>query len=467
MRPVVVIGAGVSGLATALALARRGIPVRVLEESDRVGGALRTERALGYQYEAGPYALFDNEPRLRELIDEVGLAPRLQHASKASGTRHLVLHGALKPLPPGTKMLTGGPLSFGARMRILMEVVASRPATDDESVLEFGRRHVGDEVTRVLLEPLVGLLYAGDIARLSAKSCFPALYEVERRHGSLARGIVDEYRQGVRAGAWLPVGGNVISFEGGLEELPRAMAAKLGEASVRLRAAATRVWPYADGVRVELASGEEVSASTAVLAVPAGAAARLLAGCSPQAEALLEQVRYAPVAVVHLSFPVAEVSADLNAFGFLVPASEGLPVRGCVFASSLFPGRAPEGRCLLSVVLGGSRLPDLVAQPPEALVRMASSAVRRLLGVPKEPVFARAATWPQALPQYEVGTERRNAALRSELARLGPVHFAGNAWDGAFVGECVRRADAVAEQVAAQLARHPRRTMSGVELPRA
>ncbi len=466
MRPVVVIGAGVSGLATALALSRRGIPVRVLEESDRVGGSLRTGRSEGYQYELGPYALFDNEPKLRELIEEVGLSPRLQHATSASGTRHLVLHGALKPLPPGPRMLTGGPLSLSARMRLLMEVVASRPAADDESVLEFGRRHVGEEATRVLLEPLVGLLYAGDIARLSAKSCFPALTEVERRHGSLARGILDEYRQGLRAGAWLPVGGNVISFERGLEELPRAMAARLGDA-LRLRTAATRVWPSADGARIELASGEEVSASTAVLAVPAGVAAQLLSGCSPQAEALLRQIPYAPLAVVHLGFPVAEVSANLRAFGFLVPACEGLPLRGCVYSSSLFPGRAPEGHCLLSVILGGARVPDIVVQPEEALVRMASSAVRRLLGIPKEPVFARAATWPQALPQYEVGTERRNAALRAELARLGPVHFAGNAWDGAFVGECVRRADAAAEQVAAQLKRHPRRTMSGVELPRA
>ena len=171
--------------------------------------------------------------------------------------------------------------------------------------------------------------------------------------------------------------------------------------------------------------------------------------------------------MVHLGFPVAEIAADLDAFGFLVPASEGLPVRGCVFTSSLFAGRAPAGHCLLSVVLGGARMPDIVVQEPQTLIRMATSVARRLLGIPKEPVFARACTWPRALPQYEVGTERRNGALRSELARLGPVYFAGNAWDGAFVGECVRRADSLAEQVASQLESHPRRSMSGIELPRA
>lgn len=466
MRPVAIIGAGVSGLATALALARRGIPVRVLEESDRVGGALRTGRADGYQFEQGPHTLFDAEPTLRELIDRIGLRQRVLTASRATGTRYLALQGALRAIPPGPKLLTSGPLSLGARMRLLMEVVSSRAGSEEESVLEFGRRHAGEEVTRVLLEPFVGLLYGGDVARLSAQSCFPALVEVERRHGSLVRGLVDEYRQGKRAGAWLPVGGNVVSFPEGLEELPRAMAAALPE-PVRLGTAAARVWPSEDGVRIELESGEEVSAAAAVLALPASAAAPLLAGCSPQAEALLRQVPYAPLAVVHLGFPVAEVAADLRAFGFLVPASEGLPVRGCVFASSLFPGRAPEGHCLLTVLLGGARTPEIVVQERETLVRVAASAVRRLLGVHKEPVFARAATWPRALPQYEVGTERRNAALRSELARLGPVHLAGNAWDGAFVGECVRRAEAVAEQVAQQLRRGPRRSFPGLEAPRA
>jgi oxygen-dependent protoporphyrinogen oxidase len=257
--------------------------------------------------------------------------------------------------------------------------------------------------------------------------------------------MVEEHRQGKRAGAWLPVGGNVIAFPDGLEELPRALAARLGD-SVRLRAPAARVVRDGDGVRVELQGGGAVEAAAAVLALPAPAAADLLEAV-PSAATLLRQVAYAPLAVVHLGFSRAEVPADLEAFGFLVPSSEGLPVRGCIYTSSLFPGRAPPGHCLLSVVLGGARTPDLVVQPEDALIRLAASSVRRLLGVHQEPSFARAFAWPRALPQYEVGTERRNAALRAELARAGPFSLAGSSTGGVFLGDCARRAEAVAEAV--------------------
>jgi protoporphyrinogen/coproporphyrinogen III oxidase len=452
MRPVAVIGAGVSGLAAALALERRGIPARVLEASDRVGGAVRTGRAQGYQFEHGPYTLFDNAPELSSLISQVGLGPRLQQSSKASGTRYLALHGALRAIPPGPKILSGSLLTWGARMRLLMEVVGSRARSPDETVLEFGRRHVGEEATRLLLEPFASLLYAGDVSRLSAQVCFPALIALEKRHGSLVRGIVEEYRQGKRAGAWLPVGGNLLSFPDGLEELPRAMAAALAE-PVRLRAPTSRIWPQEDGVRVELASGEELSAAAVVLATPAPAASGLLAEASPAAARLLRDVSYTPLAVVHLGFAQAEVSGDLQAFGFLVPASERMPLLGCVFTSSLFPARAPAGHCLLSVILGGARSPALAHQGSDALASIAASAVRRLLGVHTEPSFAHTVVWPQAMPQYEVGTLARNASLEAALARAGPIFLAGNACEGAFLGDAARRAEQVALAVQARLGR--------------
>ena len=137
---------------TAASRARTSGCSRSEDNSTGASSPVSTGRAEGYQFEHGPYALFDNEPALRELVAQIGLAPKLQQASRASGTRHVVLHGTLRHLPPGPKILTGGPLSFGARMRLLMEVVSSRPGADDESVLDFGRRHVGEETARVLEE---------------------------------------------------------------------------------------------------------------------------------------------------------------------------------------------------------------------------------------------------------------------------------------------------------------------------
>ena len=128
-----------------------------------------------------------------------------------------------------------------------------------------------------------------------------------------------------------------------------------------------------------------------------------------------------------------------------------MPLLGCVFVSSLFASRAPAGHCLISVVLGGARSKDLPQMSSETLSSVASNAVRRLLGVHTEPAFARTSVWPQAMPQYELGTAQRSGRIRAELSKAGPLFFAGNAFEGAFLGDSARRGAEVAEAVAARL----------------
>ena len=54
MKQTIVIGAGITGLTTALHLRRAGLPVLVLEEAERAGGQIRTLQEEGYTFETGP-----------------------------------------------------------------------------------------------------------------------------------------------------------------------------------------------------------------------------------------------------------------------------------------------------------------------------------------------------------------------------------------------------------------------------
>jgi oxygen-dependent protoporphyrinogen oxidase len=449
MKPVVVLGAGISGLCVALRLKKRGVPVVVLEASDRVGGALRTETEHGFQFECGPHSVFDREPAMLALIEEVALSGRLVFAGPEARVRFLCRHGKLRKVPPGAGLLTSDLLSLRARLRILGELASPRSHSDDDTVLEFGKRHIGEEATRMLVDPLVSFLFAGDISRLSMKSCFPALHALGGVHRSLAWGLLEEYRAAKRAGPWLPVAGNMLSFVGGLEELPAAVAAQLGNA-IRLRARAVELKIERDEVRVTIEGSEPLDASAVVLAVPAHDGARLLQSSLPQAAALMREISYSPLALVHLGYSRASLSADLAASGFFVPASEELPVLGCLFASSIFPGRAPSGQTLLTVLIGGSRRPDLANLNPDELECIARRQLELLLGTRGEPSFARVTRWPRAIPQYLVGTERRNSQLRQILDRVGRIQLAGNAYHGVSVNDCVRRSGEIAAEVIAR-----------------
>ena len=70
---VLVVGGGITGLAVAYALSRRGQRVRVLEAAPRAGGLIRTERVDGFTIEAGPDSLLATKTAGVELVRELGL----------------------------------------------------------------------------------------------------------------------------------------------------------------------------------------------------------------------------------------------------------------------------------------------------------------------------------------------------------------------------------------------------------
>src|SRR5579862_8547160 len=67
--PVVIVGAGVAGLACALDLVAAGVPVRVLEGSDAVGGRMRTDRRDGFLLDRGFQVFNTSYPQVKRRLD--------------------------------------------------------------------------------------------------------------------------------------------------------------------------------------------------------------------------------------------------------------------------------------------------------------------------------------------------------------------------------------------------------------
>src|SRR2546422_10523689 len=72
MPEVLIIGAGISGLACAWRLKKLGIDTEIVEAATRAGGVIRTENINGYQIEWGPNSI-QPAPAALKLIDEAGL----------------------------------------------------------------------------------------------------------------------------------------------------------------------------------------------------------------------------------------------------------------------------------------------------------------------------------------------------------------------------------------------------------
>ena len=467
MKRVVVVGGGISGLATAYRIVSgaeaEAIPLALtlLEGEPRLGGKIVTQRRDGFTVEGGPNGFLDGKPETLRLARDLGLGDRLLPSSDAARKRFVFRHGELHALPESPPaFFRSRLLSVPGRLRILAEpFIRPAPPDLDESLAEFGARRLGPEAVDALLDPMVSGVYAGDPRELSVWACFPRIKELERDYGSLIKALLTLQRErrkalasGAAPAAAAPGGGGpagpsgkLTSFDGGTEVLVERLRQVLGE-RVRVGAGARAVVANgAGGYRVILANGEALDADIAVLAVPAYAAADLLAELAPAAAAAAREIGYAPAAVVALGFERSSVRHPLDGFGFLIPRTEGRRILGSLWTSSIYPGhRAPDGRVLLRTIVGGARNPEIAALPADELVEVVRGELRSILGIEAPVVFREVFPWPVAIPQYNVGHRERVRRIDEAISPHTGLVITGNAYRGIGINDCTRDAERAA-----------------------
>lgn len=455
MKRVVVIGGGIAGLATALRIkdvaAERRLPLQVvvLEAGPRLGGNVATERRGGFLIERGPSGFLDSAPATMRLVERLELGPRLVRVSSEARDRFIVRHGRLHLVPTNPAAFARSrSLTVRGKLRMLCEPWVATGAEEDESVHSFAARRLGNEAAEVLVDALVGGVFAGDPRRLSLRSGFPKLFRLERVHGGLFRGMRAMRRDG-SGGEGTPGGpaGTLCSFDDGLSVWFSALARVLGDA-VQLNAE-VRALERVDGrFRLEVNRQHAVSADAVVLATPARRAKGLVSSLDADlAHELQGLTTYASLAVVALGYPRSGTSHSLRGFGFLAPRSERLRLLGCLWDSSLFPGRAPPGYALLRVMLGGARDAGVLAHSDDELKRIAHAELAPLLDLRAPPRQAEVYRHEAAIAQYELGHHERLERLRQACQSYPGLFLCGSSYHGIGINDCIADAELRAQHV--------------------
>ena len=447
--PVLVVGAGISGLVCAHSLRKSGIDAQIVEASGHPGGVIRSERRDGFLLELGPQS-FSGTRQLRDLSRDLAIESELIEAPPHA-PRFLVLDGQLRQAPLSPPAFFASPL-FSARTKwsILRDALGhSTPPDADESVAAFTRRKFSPELLDKLVAPFVSGIYAGDPEKLSLRAAFPQLFEAERTAGSIVRGMLRaaKSKKGAKQRPTLQ------TFRDGNETLIRALAANLGPALrcgievTAIQRRGTGLPPPGEGFVVGAkteAGAESIVADGLILAVPTHVAAGLL---QRGAESPLPGIEYAPIAVVSLGYRQEDVKYSLGGFGFLVPRSEGLRTLGTVWNSSLFPGRAPQGYVLLTSFIGGATDPQAVALSVEEISAIVHREIRAILSIRGVPAFSNVQTYTRALPQYNIGHTTRLGSLARESSLFLNLKLVGNYLRGPAIGACIEQALRVADEI--------------------
>jgi protoporphyrinogen/coproporphyrinogen III oxidase len=457
MRPVAIIGGGITGLTAAFRLQQKNIPVTLYEGSDRIGGVMQTLRRDGYLAEFGPNTLLETSPQVSGLIDDLGLTSRRLYSDPMAKNRYVVRGRRLVKMPESLLGFVTTPLfSPVAKLRVLLEPFVQRgDEASQESVADFVERRLGREFLDHAVDALVGGVYAGDPGKLSIKQAFPKLHALEEKYGSLIKGQVFGARQRRESGEVSKAHARKFSFDDGLQVLPETLGTEL-KGRIRLNSRVIALTRGEGAWNVKWRSHDNEGQAEHSAVVYAGTAFGL-SKIKIQARRAVEvssfaDIYYPPVASVVLGFRRQDIAHPLDGFGMLIPRGEGFRILGSIFSSSLFPNRAPAGHVTLTSYIGGARSPELARQSPNELFDITLEDLRVLLGISGEPTFQHHVLFPQAIPQYNLGFERfRN--LLGEIENGAPgLFFAGHYRDGISVSDCLVSGEKTATRIVNYLA---------------
>ncbi len=442
MAHCIIVGAGLSGLSLAWYLkkfSKNSIEVTILEGENRAGGKAWTDKKGGFLIEKGVNGVLDNKPSTIELAKELGLS--LLKSNDASRVRFVVRDGRLIKLPDSpASFLKSDVLSFSGKLRLFCEPFIKRhPEVLDESLASFAKRRLGEEAYNYLIDPMASGIYAGNPERLSLKACFPRIYELEQKYGSLIKAMISLQREARRKGekkkASAGPGGVLTSFNSGMEELVEALCDKLKE-NLYLNQEVQAIY-YESGLwKVETGGSKPYEGTHVVLALPAYKAKKIMKDFSKRLAKLFSFFEYPPIAVCAFSFKKDQVR-DLNGFGFLCPNLEKRAILGCLWDSSVFRYRAPEGYHLLRCLMGGMRNRHVLEKTDSQLLELSLSELKSLIGIKAEPELAKCYRWKRAIPQYHIGYDNLLFQIKEELLKHKGLYIRCNWIGGVSLNDCV------------------------------
>lgn len=456
MKRIAIVGGGISGLSAAYLLVSGNpdLEVTVFEADDRPGGKIWSEHVDGFLCEKGPNGFLDNKPKTLELCKGLGIDP--VRSNENSKKRFIFSGGKLKALPESPiSFIKSDLLSWGGKLRLLLELNAPKgPA--DETVADFITRRLGSEALEKLIDPMCSGIYAGDPSRMSIKSCFPRIKELEQEYGSLIKAMMKIRKQrktqskspeGSRLSA--APGGTLTSFYDGAQTITDTLASRLGK-HLKIGVSVHGISKN-NGSYLLYTSQDTFKADIVVIASPAYASAEILKDFDDELSKVLLDIPYPHVSVVCFGYRKEQVKHALNGFGFLIPHIENCNILGTLWDSSIFPNRASEGHVLLRTMIGGAQSPEIETYDNNELMNAVFDELRPILGLKSDPELVRIYRWDKAIPQYFLGHGKILETIDERLKNYPGLYLTGNAYRGIGINDCIENSYRIADEILAKI----------------
>ncbi len=450
-KSVVIIGAGISGLATAYWLNKNGYDIKILESKKEAGGAMETFIENGFLIDSGPNSGLETTPLIRQIVDDIGLSDEMVYANESSNKRYILRSGELHALPTSpAAFITTGLFSTKAKFRVMAEPFIGK--SDDGyylSMAQFVKRRLGQEFLDYAIDPFVSGVFAGDPYKLSVKSAFPKLYRLEEVYGGLVMGMIKGARERKRRAEQSKQSAKMFSFINGMQTFPKAIADKLKnkiqyESRVHSVGRSVNKWivKYENNGEVK-----EIKTDFVLSTIPVHSASQIFSNLDSDFEKHARAIYYPPVMVLFLGFKKKDILRKLDGFGFLIPSNEKKSFLGAIWSSTIFPNRCNNDNAAFTLFIGGARSPFLFDLEKEKLIEKVLNEFKQIMNISNDPIFIKDRMWNKAIPQYNIGyIEHENYFDKFEKENHG-IFISGNFRGGISVGDCVKNSEITLKRI--------------------
>jgi len=440
---VAIIGAGLTGLTTAYYLKKAGVEFDVFENSDSIGGVIKTKIKNSFVYETGPNTGTISNVETVELFENLKNDFEPEVADEKAAKRLILKNNSWVPLPSGLAAgVTTNLFTLKDKFRLLGEPFRKSGSNPDETVAELVKRRMGASFLHYAVDPFISGIYAGNPEMLITKYALPKLYRLEQDYGSFIGGAIKKGKE-PKTTIEKKVTKKIFSAKGGLSKLIDALAVNIGSENIHTSKEVTI--KHSDG----LYEIENKKFTHVVSTVNAGTLNKILPYIDNYELKPIVAMRYAKVVEISLGFNNWN-GMDLNAFGGLLPAMENKNILGILFMSTLFKGRAPKNGAMITIFTGGIKKQELVTLPQPELLELLKPELKQLLNLDSfNPDLIEFSYHNNAIAQYEAGSKERLEAIEKIEKKHNNLFLAGSIRNGVGMADRIKQATGIATEIIA------------------